>query len=300
MKYFGIGRKIALLIFIGIGAYFTVLFLQLDDWFYHQWFERYTEESIKRESIWLPAYRLEIQALEVDGVRENLSGITYNPVTESLWLIINRPAQLVELSSALNKLRTITLKNFKDTEAVAYIEGDQYAIADERNESISIAAVSEDTSVLDYGKLHRIVLNQGGNDNRGFEGITIDHTDRSILVARENNPMEVLKVSGLLDESHYIEIAAALEIEKTNSLLEDISGMHLDPTTGHLLILSQEAQLLAEFNPEGERVSYMNLNAGFNGLQNGIRDAEGVTLDSDGNLYIVSEPNLIYKFKKMQ
>nr|BFE92363.1 hypothetical protein GCM10020185_28990 [Pseudomonas brassicacearum subsp. brassicacearum] len=42
----------------------------------------------------------------------------------------------------------------------------------------------------------------------------------------------------------------------------------------------------------------MTLLGGFNGLKDTIPRAEGVTVDEAGNLYMVSEPNLFYRFEK--
>lgn len=42
----------------------------------------------------------------------------------------------------------------------------------------------------------------------------------------------------------------------------------------------------------------MSLWGGFQDLTKSIPQAEGITVDKDDNIYIISEPNLFYVFKK--
>jgi hypothetical protein len=49
-----------------------------------------------------------------------------------------------------------------------------------------------------------------------------------------------------------------------------------------------------------ELVSMMPLWRGWPGLKRSIPQAEGVTTDAQGALYIVSEPNLFYRFEPSQ
>ena len=53
-----------------------------------------------------------------------------------------------------------------------------------------------------------------------------------------------------------------------------------------------------ELDEQGQQVSFMTLLGGFNGLQDTIPRAEGVAMDDKGNLYMVSEPALFYRFSK--
>jgi Uncharacterized protein conserved in bacteria len=71
-----------------------------------------------------------------------------------------------------------------------------------------------------------------------------------------------------------------------------LSSVVFDQRSGHLLLLSDESKLLIEMTDVGKVVSFRSLATGFAGLQKGIPQAEGVTTDTDGYLYIVSEPNL--------
>ena len=63
-------------------------------------------------------------------------------------------------------------------------------------------------------------------------------------------------------------------------------------------MLSDESRLLLEVDEQGEPVSFISLSRGMNGLRGGIEQAEGVTMDTAGNIYIVSEPNLFYVLRK--
>ena len=44
-------------------------------------------------------------------------------------------------------------------------------------------------------------------------------------------------------------------------------------------------------------VSFRSLWSGFAGLERSVPQAEGMTFDAQGNLYLVSEPNLFYAFE---
>ena len=55
---------------------------------------------------------------------------------------------------------------------------------------------------------------------------------------------------------------------------------------------------MAELDELGNPVSFISLAMGFNGLARSINQAEGVAMDGQGTIYIVSEPNLFYVFKK--
>ena len=68
----------------------------------------------------------------------------------------------------------------------------------------------------------------------------------------------------------------------------------------HPARMIMRARVLLELDEKGEQVSFMTLLGGFNGLKNTIPRAEGVTMDENGTLYIVSEPNLFYRFEKQK
>ncbi|MNE27858.1 SdiA-regulated [compost metagenome] len=82
------------------------------------------------------------------------------------------------------------------------------------------------------------------------------------------------------------------------AFVRDISSLSFDARTGHSLVLSDESRLLLELDGQGRPVSFISLIGGLNGLRRSIKQAEGVTMDAAGNIYIVGEPNLLYVFSK--
>ena len=80
--------------------------------------------------------------------------------------------------------------------------------------------------------------------------------------------------------------------------VRNLSSLSIDPRTGHTLVLSADSHLLLELDEAGKQVSFMTFLGGMNGLKDTIPRAEGVALDEDGTIYMVSEPNLFYSFRK--
>ena len=68
--------------------------------------------------------------------------------------------------------------------------------------------------------------------------------------------------------------------------------------SGNFLLLSEEAAVLTEYSRSGEILSLLPLWRGRHGLARKVPQPEGVTLGPDGALYLVSEPNLFYRFDK--
>jgi uncharacterized protein YjiK len=80
--------------------------------------------------------------------------------------------------------------------------------------------------------------------------------------------------------------------------MRNVSALSFHERTGHLLVLSYASKLLVEYGREGEPFSMMPLWRCWHGLSHSIPHAEGVATDPDENIYIVSEPNLFYRFER--
>lgn len=227
-----------------------------------------------------------------------------------MWAVTNGPNELLALSREGDLLRRYSLDGFHDVEAVSYVGNGQLAIAEERRQSLVIVDVPlEDNGELSSNrsisreKYPALTLALGNQDNKSLEGLAYDLKRDRLFLTRERDPRQLLEVSGLrasLEGGLSLHVRDMSDLVNSKIFATDLSSVVFDQRSGHLLLLSDESKLLIEMTDVGKVVSFRSLATGFAGLQKGIPQAEGVTTDTDGYLYIVSEPNLFYRFTRAQ
>nr|WP_232365771.1 SdiA-regulated domain-containing protein [Denitrificimonas caeni] len=279
------------------------------DYRLYYWLKTYMHaDDWQDRAVWLPAYRVEIDAKPVIGINNNLSGLTYDRDLGMLWAVINGPNELIALNLDGDVQARYSLKGFDDVEAVTYIGNGQLVVAEERKQNLVIIdiPVSADgmlvkgqTLIQDqYPSLKLAFWNE---DNKGLESLTYDLKNDRLYVAKERDPIQLLEVSGLrksLDEGGPMSVRNLSGWIKNKVFATDVSSATYDEKSGHLILLSDESKLLIEITTEGKVISFRSLARGFAGLHKGIPQAEGVNIDEDGYLYVVSEPNLFYRFTR--
>jgi len=244
----------------------------------------------------LDKYKVDIEAKKIASIKDNLSGITFNKKTNTLFAITNKPRQIFELTKEGELLRTIDLKGFRDTEGITYLYDDIYAIVDERKGQVFLLNIEEQTKSIDIKDTKNILtLKLNKYKNFGYEGIAFDDTKNTFFIVNEKFPVELIKVSNLL-ENEKLNISWDNGLTTLNHFMSDFSGLHFDKGSRHLLFLSDESKSIAEVSLDGVQISFADLESGFLGLKKDIPQAEGITMDEEGNLFVVSEPNLFYRF----
>jgi len=111
--------------------------------------------------------------------------------------------------------------------------------------------------------------------------------------------MQLISIRGLLNNEESMEISIEPDFKPSKLFMDDLSGLHFDPVTRHLLFLSDEAKLVSEVSLDGKTISFLELEKSFSGLKDDVPQAEGIAMDDAGNIYICSEPNLFYVFSKL-
>jgi uncharacterized protein YjiK len=245
--------------------------------------------------IGLEEYSLTLPPIPVAGIK-NLSGLTFNPDTETLFGVLNSPPAIVEFTRHGELLRQIKLESFEDTEAISYLGDGRFAVAEERRRMVSLLQVDKSTEIIRYSDGTRFLIDPEEAGNKGLEGMTYDPQSRMLLVVKEHKPRRTYFVPLPTSE---IEMPRVFSGWNSDAMgLRDLTGMQFHPETETLLIASDESKEVVETTLSGEVVSRLRLRSGYGGLSNDIEQAEGVTVDDQGTIYIVSEPNILYVYKK--
>jgi uncharacterized protein YjiK len=259
--------------------------------------ERFETPTERQESVWLPDYTAVIDAKLLPGMeKDEASDLTYNPLTKTLFSVMGKNPFLVELTLQGDVLRKMPLNGWNNPEGVTVLENGLMAVVDERQHSLTIVKVDADTRQLTKSDFPSYDLGPSKDQNKAFEAITWDKRNQRLVLGEERPPaLFTWKSDGSQTLAGDKQKLANTELDMRN-----LSALSIDPRTGHMLVLSADSHLLLELDEKGEQVSFMALLGGFNGLKNTIPRAEGVTMDENGTLYMVSEPNLFYRFEKQK
>ena len=281
---------IALIVLIAVGQYQRL--------FERSWFNvQALWQPMNAQSIGLDQYQVAIEARVIDGLDDDVSALTFDPVRKSLFTVSHKNAELIELSLEGKILRRVALVGFGDPEAVEFISADTYVITDEREQRLIKIHLRKDTTFLDAADAEQMTLGVHMSGNKGFEGLAYDSVGKRLFVAKERDPMLIYEVQGF---PHYNpEKSYAVHVVNNpkrdgGMFVRDLSSLQYNERSGHLLALSDESRLILELDVDGRPLSTLSLSKG----RQGLHKPEGIAMDDDGTLYLVSEPNLFNVFKK--
>jgi uncharacterized protein YjiK len=269
---------------------------------YGHWHNMWYGNQAPDKNIWLPDYKVVIQAKPVESVT-NLSGITYDSDRDRLLGITNgTPMEIVALSRNGDLLERYPLIGFEDSEGIAYIGGGRVVIADERLQQLDIVTLPDTPAPIHVEQAQFVAIGVNlSKHNKGFEGVTYDPVNDRVFAIKERDPRQLYTVTGMLAS---LGGPLQIRIDDLTSWVDrsvfsrDLSEDYYDPRTGHLLLLSDESDNVTELDEAGNFVSIRSLRSMAGDLERTVPQAEGLTMDANGELYVVSEPNLFYRFAK--
>lgn len=217
--------------------------------------------------------------ISIPFIGKNLSGVTWSGSTGTLFAVTNSPQVIHELSKKGEVLRSILLEGFSDTEDITHIEGDQFALIEERRGLIRLVRITEKTTSIHAQDSPVIDLGSRHDDNKGYESLYFDPSTRSLLTMRERPPFELFSVH--LDAAGN---PAAITSECLNLAVADVAALARD-SKGELWVLSEASACLIQLTKNGSERRRFRIEAGSIPLE-----PEGLAFDIQGNLFIVGEP----------
>ncbi len=236
----------------------------------------------------------------VATITDDLSGVTYNYDSNTLYTIINGVESIRELDLNGNEIRNITLTGFVDTEGIVYLGNDEFAIIEEQFGRVIFLTIpdSPNSITINYpGSTEYIQLSGNFSGNVGLEGITYDKENDLLYLIKEKNPMAIYTISNPVSLKGTVVAPLSLfDLEQKASTypsslgFTDVSGLDFT-SRGSLLILSDEGKSVVEVDPlTGRLLSYQDL------ITNNMTQPEGIAMINNDEFIIVGELNEFYKF----
>lgn len=223
-------------------------------------------------------------------------------MTGTLFTAINAPPALAELSVDGKLLRKIPLTGARDVEGITHVEGNRFIIVDEGKSRLNWITIAPDTAAIDLAGTPFITLDLDVMSNKGFEGLSWDQRRQELVVVQEMLPVRVLVVDGLEQAVQGKGLGVTLREWKPEGwaghAVSDLSSVTVHDPTGNMILLSHMSSILVEYDAEGAPLSLLSLWGGQHGLKENVQQAEGVAIGPEGEVYIVSEPNLLYRFDR--
>jgi len=250
-------------------------------------------------SLALSSYRVGIEARPIAGIADNTSGLTYHPGSGTLFAAINRPPSVAEISTAGELLRLMPLDGVRDPEGIAHVQDDLFVVADERQNRLHWVRIGPGVLRLSAAGMPSLDLPPSPLRNQGIEGVSWDHAGQRLFVSQEIWPRKIWVVEGLPPLGQPDFRPSVNEWRPAGGGMPpvgDYSSVSLHEASGQLLVVSKLTGLVLAYAPDGSLAGTLPLWPGFRGLTQRVPQAEGIALDPAGTVYLVSEPNLFYRF----
>jgi uncharacterized protein YjiK len=238
----------------------------------------------------------------ISGIEGNLSGLAYDSLQKRLWAVVDQPATLVALSLDGDLLASYPLKGISETNGVAWLGANRLALVNSRRNRIAITEVPATAQAIDVTRAFSLVLRFGEDEesNYGFQGLGYDLKRDRLYVTKEHSPRALYRISGL--NSLQSPDSRGLRIENFSFWLDeipfatDLASVEVDPVSGRVTLLSEESQMLVQLDGDsgaGRGMLALSTKAG-----SPMPRPEGLAMDEAGNIYLISAPNLFYRFRK--
>lgn len=241
---------------------------------------------------------------------QEASAVTYNRDTGTLFVLGDGGTSIVQVSKTGQLIDSMTLATgnspqgtaFYDPEGLTYVGNGQFVMVEERDRVANLFTYAPNTT-LGLAGAQRVKLGTTIG-NIGLEGIAFDPLTNGFIAVKEKTPLGIFQTT-INFTAGTASNGSATTVNSTNlfnptllglvdfadvfalSALPSLAGR---PDQGNLLVLSQESGRIVETDRAGNILSSLTIVSDpGNPLSVVDQQHEGLTVDDDGFLYVVSE-----------
>lgn len=241
---------------------------------------------------------------------QEVSAVTYNKDTDTLFVLGDGGTSITQVSKTGQLIDTMTLATgsspqgteFYDPEGLTYIGNGQFVMVEERDRrAVLFTYEAGGTLTRTEAKTVQLGTNVG---NVGLEGLSYDPLTGGYIFVKEKTPEGVFQTTidfdnGTASNGSPTTINSANLFDPALLNVVDLADVYAlsnlgtaigTSEEGNLLLLSQESGKILEVDRAGTVLSTLTLQSDpGNPLDIVSQQHEGLTMDADGNLYVVSE-----------
>src|SRR5215471_6179903 len=241
---------------------------------------------------------------------QEASAVTYNWDTDSLFVVGDGGTSVVQVTKTGQMIDSMTLApgpspqgtDFFDTEGITYVGAGKFVLMEERDRQANLF------TYVAGGILHKTdaqTVKLGTTvGNIGLEGVSYDPLTSGYIFVKEMDPQSIFQTgidfaAGTATNGSPTATSSTDLFNPSLANLADFSDVFAlsnlpslsgQPDYSHLLILSQESGQIVNIDRSGTVSSTLTIvGDADNPLSVAGQTHEGVTMDRDGNLYVVSE-----------
>jgi len=244
---------------------------------------------------------------------QEVSAVTYNVDTDTLFVVGDGSKSIVQVDKTGKLIDSMTLAvgsspqgtEFYDLEGLTYIGGGKFVMVEERDRQAVLFTYAKDTTLT---RANTQTVKLGTTiGNVGIEGISYDPQTGGYIAVKEELPQGIFQttINFATGTTGTASNGSPTTVNSTNLFdpalaglsdladvyaLSNITALNGKADAGNLLLLSQAGGKIVEVDRTGKILSSLTIATEIgNPLSVADQQHEGLTVDKNGNLYIVSE-----------
>ncbi|SKA86079.1 Uncharacterized protein YjiK [Prosthecobacter debontii] len=246
----------------------------------------------------------------INLLAQEASAVTYNWDTDTLFITADGGTSIVQVTKTGALVDTMTLAtgsspqgtDFYDPEGITYIGNNQFVMSEERDRQLVLFTYAAGTTLSRSGaktvKIGTFV------PNTGTEGLSYDPQTGGFICLKEIDPIGIFQTnvdfeagtatngSPTTESSTNLFDPALLGMLDVADVfaLSNLPSLNGRAQSGNLLVLSQESASIVNVDRSGNISSRLNIQSDVgNPLTAAAQQHEGITMDRNGLIYVVSE-----------